>query len=71
MHRFGIKRCLENIFQNKNKRGREITKEEVLGAIKYLQSQNKKVTQEEVARLVGCHYTIHKGFKKIYHSLGI
>lgn len=68
---FWYQEMLQKYIPRQNKIGREITKEEVLGAIKYLQSQNKKVTQEEVARLLGCHYTIHKGFKSIYKSIKI
>lgn len=68
---FWYQRMLDEYVPKQNKVGREVTKEEVLGAIKYLQSQDKKVTQEEVARLVGCHFTIHKGFKKIYKSINI
>ncbi|MGE4396253.1 MAG: TniQ family protein [Sulfurimonas sp.] len=66
---FWYEKMLEKYIPKQNKMGREITKEEVLGAIKYLRSLNKKVTQEEVAKLVGCHFTINKGFKKIYQSL--
>ena len=49
-----------------NKRGREIVESEVLGAIKYLESINERVNIINVAQIVGCHPSIHKGFKKIY-----
>ena len=52
-----------------NKNGREIVESEVLGAIKYLESIDKRVNLINVAELIGCHPSIHKGFNKIYKSL--
>jgi hypothetical protein len=46
--------------------GREITQLEVVETIKYLKRLNINITQEEVAKVLGCHYTINKSFKKIY-----
>ena len=52
-----------------NKIGREIAESEVVGAIKYLESINERVNIINVAKIVGCHPNIHKGFNKIYKSL--
>ena len=49
-----------------NKIGREISESEVIGAIKYLESIGERVNVINVAEIVGCHPSIHKGFKKIY-----
>ena len=49
-----------------NKIGREISESEVIGAIKYLESIGERVNVINVAEIVGCHSSIHKGFKKIY-----
>lgn len=54
-----------------NKVGREISESEVLGAIKYLKNIGEKVTQESVAEIVGCHFTIHKQFVGFYKSIHI
>lgn len=52
-----------------NKIGREINKSEVIGAIRYLESLGETVNQFNVANIVGCHSTIHKGFTTIYKNL--
>lgn len=52
-----------------NKVGREISESEVIGAINYLKSIKEKVTQESVAGIIGCHFTIHKQFVNIYKSI--
>jgi hypothetical protein len=49
-----------------NKKGRKIVESEVLGAMKYLESIRKRVNIINVAEIVGCHPSIHKGFTKIY-----
>ena len=49
-----------------NKIGREISESEVIGAIKYLESIGERVNVINVAEIVGCNSSIHKGFKKIY-----
>ena len=49
-----------------NKIGREISESEVIGAIKYLESIGERVNVINVAEVIGCHPSIHKGFKKIY-----
>ena len=51
-----------------NKIGREISESEVIGAIKYLESIGERVNVINVAEIVGCHSSIHKGFNKIYKS---
>ena len=51
-----------------NKKGREIVESEVLGTIKYLKSINERINIINVAEVVGCHPSIHKGFNKIYKS---
>lgn len=68
---FWYQGMIEEHVPKKDTVGRQITKEEVLGAIMYLQDQNKKVTQEEVARIVDCHFTKNKEFVKIYKSINM
>ena len=51
-----------------NKKGREIAESEVLGAIKYLENINVRANIINVAEIVGCHPSIHKGFNKLYKS---
>lgn len=64
-------KTIEAVVPMQNKTGREISESEVIGAIKYLISIGKKVTQESVANIVGCHYSINKGFVKIFHQVAI
>ncbi|UYF43436.1 hypothetical protein [Aliarcobacter cryaerophilus] len=52
-----------------NKKGREIAESEVLGAIKYLESINERINIINVAEVVGCHPSIHKGFNNIYKKI--
>ena len=52
-----------------NKIGREISESEVIGAIKYLESIGERVNVINVAEIVGCHPSIHKGFNRIYKQL--
>ena len=52
-----------------NKIGREISESEVLGAIEYLKNIGERVNIINIAEIVGCHPSIHKGFNKIYKSL--
>jgi hypothetical protein len=63
---FWYKETIDELVPMQNRVGRKITKEEVLGAIKYLKSRGEKVTQASTAKIVGCHFTIHKGFRSIY-----
>lgn len=65
---FWFKNLIYNLIPIENKIGREIVKSEVLGAIKYLESINKRVNIINVAEVVGCHPSIHKGFNKIYKN---
>lgn len=57
---------IDELVPMQNKVGREISESEVVGAIKYLKRIGEKVTQESVAGVIGCHFTIHKQFVKIY-----
>ncbi len=66
---YWYKKILNEIIPIQNRTGREISEREVIEAIKYLQNLNIQVTQEAVANIVGCHYTIHKRFVKIYKKL--
>jgi hypothetical protein len=66
---FWYQRMIDELVPMQNKLGREISESEVIGAINYLKSVGEKVTQESVASVVGCHFTIHKGFVHIYHRL--
>ena len=54
-----------------NKRGREIVESEVIGAIKHLETIGKRVNIINVAEIVGCHPSIHKGFVIIYKKLKV
>ena len=60
---------IDKIVPIENKIGREISESEVIGAIKYLESMDERVNIINVADIVGCHPSIHKGFNKIYKSL--
>ena len=66
---FWYKNLIFDLVPMENKKGREIAESEVLGAIKYLESIGKRVNIINVAEIVGCHPSIHKGFKKIYGQL--
>jgi hypothetical protein len=68
---FWYQNVIDKYIPMQNKTGREISESEVVGAIKYLTNIGNKVTQESVAGVLGCHYTIHKGFKRIYKKLQI
>ena len=60
---------LQDLIPVQNKIGREISESEVLSAINYLKQNNEKITQHSVAEIVGCHFSIHKGFVKTYRFL--
>ena len=66
---YWYKQMIDTLIPMENKIGREISKSEVLGAIKYLKDKGIVVNQLNVAEVIGCHFTIHKGFVQIYHSL--
>lgn len=65
---FWYEDILKNLVPKQNKIGREISKSEVIGAINYLQNQGKIVNQKNVGEVVGCHFSIHKGFRQIYKN---
>lgn len=48
-----------------------ITESEVIGAIKYLKQKGVTVNQLNVANVVGCHFTVHKEFVKIYKRVKV
>lgn len=66
---FWYKNLIFDLVPIENKRGREIVESEVLGAIKYLESIEERVNVINVAEIVGCHPSIHKGFSRIYKEL--
>lgn len=66
---FWYKKMIDKIIPMENKIGREINESEVIGAIKYLESVGERINIINVAEIVGCHPSIHKGFNKIYKSL--
>jgi len=66
---FWYKKMIDEVIPMQNKIGREISESEVLGAINYLKKLEKNITQESVAEVVGCHFTIHKGFVRIYKNI--
>ena len=66
---FWYKNLIFDLVPMENKKGREIAESEVLGAIKYLKSINERINIINVAHVVGCHPSIHKGFNNIYKFL--
>lgn len=68
---FWYENFLSKLIPKENKIGRVISESEVIGAIKYLQEKREVVNQLNVANIVGCHFTIHKGFVQIYKELKI
>lgn len=66
---FWYKEMLFEHIPPQNKIGREISESEVLGAINYMKKHGMHINQFEVAKMVGCHFTIHKGFKRIYKNI--
>lgn len=66
---FWYKEFIDELIPMQNKIGRVISESEVLGAIEYLKTQGKVVNQFNAAEIVGCSFTIHKGFVKIYKKL--
>lgn len=66
---FWYQKIIDELIPLQNKVGREISESEVIGAIKYLENLGDKVTQENVAKVVGCHSTIHKQYVNIYKLL--
>ena len=66
---FWYKKIIDKFIPIENKIGREINESEVIGAIKYLESIGERVNIINVADIVGCHPSVHKGFNKIYKSL--
>ena len=66
---FWYKDLIFALIPMENKRGREIVENEVIGAIKYLESIGERVNVINVAEIVGCHPSIHKGFSRIYKEL--
>ena len=65
---FWYKNLIFDLIPIENKRGREIVESEVIGAIKYLESIGERVNVINVAEIVGCHPSIHKGFRRIYKN---
>lgn len=68
---FWHRKMVDKLIPIENKIGREINKSEVLGTIKYLESIGERVNIINVANIVGCHPSIHKGFRKIYKKLKV
>lgn len=66
---FWYKNLIFDLVPMENKKGREIAESEVLGAIKYLESINERINIINVAEVVGCHPSIHKGFNNIYKKI--
>lgn len=68
---FWYQSMIDELIPMQNKTGRVIRESEVIGAIKYLENLGQKINQLNVANIVGCHSTLHKGFKKIFDSVRI
>lgn len=65
---FWYKDLISEIISVENKVGREISESEIVAAIKYLKNKGKIINQLNVSNLIGCHSTIHKGFKSLYKN---
>lgn len=63
---FWYEKMIEKIVPKQNKSGREISMNEIIGAIHYLKNNNMPINKIEVARIIGCHASNHKGFLSIY-----
>ena len=66
---FWYKQFIDELIPRENKIGCEISESEVIGTINHLKKCGEVVTQKKVAEVVGCHFTIHKEFVKIYKDL--
>lgn len=66
---YWYEKFLSELVPKQNKIGRTIDESEVIGAINYLKKQGRIVNQLNVAEIIGCHFTIHKGFKRIYKQI--
>lgn len=66
---FWYEKTISDIIPMQNTVGREISESEVIGAIEYLKKLGKKITQKSVTEVVGCHFSINKGFVTIYRML--
>lgn len=66
---FWYQKMINELIPMQNKVGRVISGSEVIGAINYLKNIGEKVTQESVAKIVGCHFTIHKQFVWEYKKI--
>lgn len=66
---FWYKKMIDELIPIQNKIGREISESEVIGAMQYLKKKGKVVNQKNVADIVGCHFTIHKGFVLSYKNI--
>ena len=66
---FWYKSKVDELIPMQNKTGREISESEVISAIQYLKQQGEVINQLNVANILGCHFTIHKGFVELYHQI--
>ncbi len=66
---FWYKNFIDELIPMKDKVGREISYSEILGAIRFLQLQGKIINQLNVAKVIDCHPTTHKGFNQGYKAL--
>ncbi len=66
---FWYKSKVDELIPIQNKIGREISEMEVVSAINFLKLEGNVVNQLNVANLLGCHSTIHKGFVTLYHQI--
>jgi len=66
---FWYKTMIDTLIPMQNKIGRKISESEVLGAIKYLKNKGEIVNQFNVAEVIGCSFTIHKGYVEIYKKI--
>lgn len=66
---FWYKEIVGSLIPPQNKIGRLISENEVMSAIRYLRSIDKIVNQKNVADVIGCHYTVHRQFVRIYKQI--
>ena len=66
---FWFKEAIDRFIPLQDTVGRIISENEVKGAVKYLKRIGQNVTQKNVAEILGCHFTIHKQFVKLYKTM--
>ncbi len=66
---YWYKLLIAELIPLENKIGRKVSKNEVSGAIKYLKEEERVVNQLNVAKILGCHFTLHSEYVELYKKL--